>query len=399
MKQAPYSLLTLCPNSFMATQDAPVFLDDNSRANRRHLTPFHVHWESFQKWYSVLPGWPCPPRSYVRSRLGEGRIRSLQSAIWFVVFAFLTVISFSRPLFCAGRVEISLKEMSTVQPSGIFLKDIADLKGLDSHHLWKLAQVRLGPSPPFGVVFTLSRHQVSKLVEAGTGSIPGAHFQGAVMVQVRLQGRQVEPSEVVPILKSYLLETTPWEESEIEIRSVKSLEGIEVPPGPVTLRISPKTAILGHGTILAPVDVLQGGETLSCFWVTAEIAVHARIVTAARKIAFGKTIALGDIVEASTEIVDYRNPYVRRAEDVVGKASCRSFSAGEPLTREAFADPFLVNNGETVRLRLERNGIVLTSLVRAEQNGRLGQVIRVRNLDFSTLLKAEVTGRAEVRIQ
>ena len=49
-----------------------------------------------------------------------------------------------------------------------------------------------------------------------------------------------------------------------------------------------------------------------------------------------------------------------------------------PLTSEAFSDPFLVHHGETVQLRLERNGILLTSSARAEQDGRLGQVIVVR---------------------
>jgi len=49
-------------------------------------------------------------------------------------------------------------------------------------------------------------------------------------------------------------------------------------------------------------------------------------------------------------------------------------------------------------LRLQRNGIVLLSRGRAEQDGKLGQIIRVRNLDFSNVLKAQVTGRSEVML-
>jgi flagella basal body P-ring formation protein FlgA len=120
---------------------------------------------------------------------------------------------------------------------------------------------------------------------------------------------------------------------------------------------------------------------------------------ASQKIPLEKIISADDIVEKVADIPDLRAVYARRPEDILGKASRRNFSPGDPLTSEAFSDPFLVHHGETVRLRLERNGILLTSLARAEQDGRLGQVIVVRNLEFSSTLKAQVTGRAAVRMQ
>jgi len=89
---------------------------------------------------------------------------------------------------------------------------------------------------------------------------------------------------------------------------------------------------------------------------------------------------------------------MRNVDDVTGMAAKRSFSPGDPLTLESLTKPFLVKSGDTVHLRLERNGLVLTSLVRAEQDGQLGQVIRVRNLEFSSVLNAKVTGRAKVEI-
>jgi len=48
--------------------------------------------------------------------------------------------------------------------------------------------------------------------------------------------------------------------------------------------------------------------------------------------------------------------------------------------------------------KLRANGNMTLSLV-AEQDGRINQVITVRDLEFSTPLKAQVTGRGTVRIQ
>jgi flagella basal body P-ring formation protein FlgA len=94
-----------------------------------------------------------------------------------------------------------------------------------------------------------------------------------------------------------------------------------------------------------------------------------------------------------------RLSYARDPQEILGKVSRRGLLSGDLLDRDTFTEPLLVHNGETVRLRLEREGIMLTSLAKAAQDGRLGQFIRVRSLDFSTLLKVQVTGRAEVKMQ
>jgi flagella basal body P-ring formation protein FlgA len=120
---------------------------------------------------------------------------------------------------------------------------------------------------------------------------------------------------------------------------------------------------------------------------------------ASNKIPSGRVITSQDVIKQTVEISDLRGSYYRELDDIVGKVSRRIFSSGDLLTRESFTEPLLVKTGETVRLRLERDGIVLTSLAKAEQDGKLGQMIRVRNIDYSTLLKAQVTGRAEVKLQ
>jgi len=71
----------------------------------------------------------------------------------------------------------------------------------------------------------------------------------------------------------------------------------------------------------------------------------------------------------------------------------------EAITREVLTSPYLVRSGDTVRLRFEQSGVSLATLVRAEQSGKLGQVIRVRNLDFMRSVKAQVVGPGEVKAQ
>ena len=236
-------------------------------------------------------------------------------------------------------------------------------------------------------------------MQAAAGPLADDIFAGASSVCIRLQGRQIAADEIAPILKYYILEKTSWKKSEVAIRSIGNLKGIELPPIEAEFRLSSSGTVIGKRNILAPLVILQGGRILRSYWITAEIGVHAEVLTAARKIAPGTAIIAEDIEKQFTEISDLRAFYIRNPEDVLGKVPRRALLPGDPLTRDSISDPLMVRHGETVRLRLERDGITLTSLAKAEQDGKLGQFIRIRSADFTTFLKAQVSGRAEVRMQ
>jgi flagellar basal body P-ring formation protein FlgA len=397
MKQVSNSLLTLCLHPFSRIPEVEV-PRDRIFATGRHLTPFFVHQGNKQNYRSILLSLSCSPRSLVRSWLGEGRIRSLLYGVCLSLFVLLTISVPVRSIAAADLV-INLREDAAVDSGKVFLKDIADVRGGDAAQLQKLEALDLGSSPVFGSVTTLGRGRIKELIQAAFGPISSSAITGAQVVQIRLKGRQVGAADIVPILKSHFSESTSWKESEIEVRAIGNLKGIEIPPSGAELRLSSLAPINGQKRILAPIEVLQDGKNLRNFWVSAEVYVHADVVTAAKRIIPGKIIEAEDIEKKNKEITDLRAAYAGRPEDIIGKISRRNFSPGDPLTRDSFSDPYLVRNGEIVRLRLERDGVVLTSLAKAEQDGRLGQIIRVRNIDFSRVLKAQVTGRAEVKMQ
>jgi flagellar basal body P-ring formation protein FlgA len=299
----------------------------------------------------------------------------------------------------AETLRISLIEDAAVASTKVLLKDVADLRGPDRNKIESLGQIAIVDSIVFGETAILSRNQIRALVQTAVGPLPADIFAGASSVCIRLQGRQITADEIAPILKSYILEKTSWKTSEVAIRSIGNLKGIELPPIEAEFKLASSGAVIGKRNILAPLVILQGGRSLRSYWITAEIRVRAEVLTAARKIASGKAASADDIEKQLIEITDLRALYARNPEDVLGKVSRRSILPGDPLTRDSFSDPLMVRHGETVRLRLQRDGIILTSLAKAEQDGRLGQFIRIRSGDFSTFLKAQVTGRAEVRMQ
>ena len=397
MNQVSNSLLTplLTPFKMSPYVWAP---RDNAFTCGRHFTPFFASLGNALSSVAFSLGFSCPPRSLVRSRLGEGRIRNLfRGVLIFFLCTFLVWIAV--PMTSAAEdLVIKLKEEAAVESETIHLKDIADLSGTDAERLEILANIPLRPAPAFGETSTMSRYQIGEAIEKTAGRLPPGAICGAAVVQIRLRGRPITEDDIASLLRAYITNRTSWDESEIVIRSIGNVKGIELPQKDSEVRLAASPAAVGQKNISIAVEILHANESLRTVWISAEISIRSKTLTAGRRIPSGKVITSDDIVEKNVEIPDLRASYLTRPDEVLGKVSRRIFSAGDPLTRESFAEPVLVKNGDTVRLRLERNGIVLTSLAKAEQDGRLGQVIRVRNIDFSALLRAKVTGKAEVEM-
>jgi flagellar basal body P-ring formation protein FlgA len=398
MKQASNFRLTYLSTPFNRTPNARAPRGKGS-AYRRRFAPFFECQKKMRAFCTFLLDVSCPPPSIVRFRLGEVRGRSLLYGMRLVLLALILVLVSVHNGEAAETLRISLREDAAVASAKVLLKDVADLRGSDRHQIESLGQIAIVDSPVFGETVILSRNQISALVLAAAGPLPADAFAGAASVCIKLQGRQITAEEISPILRSYVLEKTSWRESEVAIRAIGNLKGIELPPIEAEFRLSSSGAVIGKRNILAPLVILQGGKILRSYWITAEISVRAEVLTAARRISAGKAASKDDIEKQFTEITDLRAVYVRTPEDVLGRVARRALLPGDPLTRDNFLDPLLVRHGETVRLRLERNGIKLKSLAKAEQDGRLGQFIMVRSADFPAFLKAQVTGRAEVTMQ
>jgi flagella basal body P-ring formation protein FlgA len=200
-------------------------------------------------------------------------------------------------------------------------------------------------------------------------------------------------------VKLHIAGLTAWKEAEITVRSITCLGGAELPRGELSFRVLQKNIPANYHRLLLPLEALQDGRGIRTFWILADVSVRARVLKVTHRLQYGSAISPQDVAEAEMEISDPRVAHLRSMNDAIGKILRRNLSPGDPLTRECLAKPLLVRLGDIVKLRLRAGSISLAASARAEQNGWLGQVIRVRNLDFSRSIRAEVTGPGEVTIE
>lgn len=323
----------------------------------------------------------------------EGRVRSL------LVLACLLLWPVCRPHYAAAweaPCTIQLQAQVLIRNATPVLSDIAGLRGSDEMLVKKLGQIPLGPVTE---ARTISRADILALVLKVARYAGQVEVTGAGFTRIVLEQRTPEAAEIEALLKAHLVSVTAWREEEIEIRSIDNLHSISLPAGAVQLRISSRGVPANFRRMLLSVEASLAGKSVRNFWVKADVRVRARVVQAVRRIPFRSVLAAGDLREAECEIADPRAGYIRSLDAVIGSIAKRALIEGEVLTQRSVEPASLVRSGETVRLTASVNGTQVSTLVRALQNGKLGDRIKVRNIDSDRALFAFVTGRGEVRIR
>ncbi|WP_373663900.1 flagellar basal body P-ring formation chaperone FlgA [Uliginosibacterium sp. sgz301328] len=129
---------------------------------------------------------------------------------------------------------------------------------------------------------------------------------------------------------------------------------------------------------------------------TVRARVNARVVVAAGSIPSGRAIQPNDLALERRELTGTFDDVFSDPAELNGQASRRALRAGQIVDRRAVAEAVLVRRGADVSIVARNSGIVVTTAGQAEGNGRLGEIISVRNAATGKVIRARVTGTNEV---
>jgi flagella basal body P-ring formation protein FlgA len=150
------------------------------------------------------------------------------------------------------------------------------------------------------------------------------------------------------------------------------------------------------GRLNARVDC-RGANPWSIY-VPVTIRVFRDVVVSTAPLERGQPIGPGDVTLEERDALANGGRMLLRLEDAIGRTPRRDLPSHAALGASALEMPVLVKRGERLSLASRTGGITVTATVEALGNGRMGEHIRVRNLQSQRVIEATVTGpgRAEV---
>jgi flagella basal body P-ring formation protein FlgA len=173
-------------------------------------------------------------------------------------------------------------------------------------------------------------------------------------------------------------------------------------PAPVGDLVFPRSGLGRTGTggpLLWKGYVAYGKGSHFAIWARVRVRARLNRVVATGNLVAGKPVALDQIrIEPLDGVPDTLAP-AQSIEQVAGKTLLRPVRQGSSISLDDLSSAVVIHRGDKVDVDFESLSLRLRFEASAEMDGRIGESIRLRNLQSSNTFMAEVFGRNQARVR
>ncbi len=320
-------------------------------------------------------------------------------------------------------VSIELRPQVKVDQANVRLGDVAFLTARDLPTLRRLMALPLGPAPKPGSPAVLDRETIVRWVEARSGlqtvdnalrvQPPAIRWSGASETEIESAAQQLPGETVVSAARAALLSWLSQRSVRAEVEPVSTARDLFLPPGTPTLRVRPLTAhVQPSRRMLVWVDAWVDDRFARTTAVTFEVGAWAPLSVAATGVGRGASVD-PVVLRGAMETREVDITTLRQGAPVAANAGARNGSGladgsqrmrrplrpGEVLTSAHLEATPAVVRGNTAHLLARTGDVSVESRVEVLQDGREGQLVRVKVPGSSGEVMARVTGPGQVEVQ
>jgi flagella basal body P-ring formation protein FlgA len=295
----------------------------------------------------------------------------------------------------AGALQIHLPREVTVESSLLTLGTISVVRG-DAALAVTAREIGMGRLSVPGQKAVLDRPTIlSRLASSGIPA-QSVRLTGADAVVVRRYQKTISTDELVEIGRTFLNQHPPGP-GVCELTPVIKPKDLVLPTQVADLRLTPRvTRSATRGYVTVQIAVAGDGQEIGTREISFRLKYRRHRVVTLQEIAEGEALTPENVkLETTTgdqpEPVNWQPPY--------GQVAARRLPAATELRRDmlgAAPAPILVRRNDTVVIRIERPGLLVTAVGMALQEARAGEYVKVRNADSSRIIICKVNADGTV---
>ncbi len=286
-------------------------------------------------------------------------------------------------------IQVYLPREVVIKDSTLKLGQIGIIRGSEALAT-KASEITLGRFSVKDQKIVIERHIIlSRLASHGISSSQ-VTLQGAEKVSVSRLNKIVSGDEFVKIAGAYL-------ENNISGKSISKWNPIRRPkdlviPSPgKDIRFVHRLVQSGaRNQMKVEITVFLGDELIGTREVTFTLKYNSRIAVALVDIRAGSLISRENVkIEEGTsnnpEPVDWKPPY-----GLIAKRTLPAKTVLQPYMIGSVESPVIIKRNQNVVIRIEKPGFLITAVGKAMQDGKIGEYIKVRNIDSQRIILAKV---------
>lgn len=297
----------------------------------------------------------------------------------------------------AEPVLISLRAESTIRGASIRLGDVADIQGGDPALVTRLRAVEVGRSPLPGLSRTLDLPYIKARVRLAQIDPAGLTWDVPPAVTVLAASQRLPGSDLVAAAREQVLALRAAEGGPASIQPTAIPPDLTLPAGTLELkaRVRPGTDL--SGTVPVTVEAWVDGAQVRSLSVGVKVVPLAEVLVAARLIPRHSLIGPEDVKVERRPLGTGTEP-LREPAAALQQRAIRTINPGEPILATLLEFPPLVRRGDIVTLTVQGPGLTAVTQGEAREDGKAGQIIRVRNRTSGREVYGQVEGERSVRV-
>lgn len=242
------------------------------------------------------------------------------------------------------------------------------------------------------------------------GALPPGTGQNPKSVAEELrQGKSIE-DVIVDAARKAILDQLPWNEEDLSFRLVQSISReakLVDTSGDCTCTALLRASGPAVGRVNVDVTVVSGQQAPIEIPVSFDVRHFDTVVSTARPIPRGRKIQMDDLYLHRWDVTGAQD-YCTQPDKLVGRVAGRTLSAVQ-IVREQDLErgsanlsgsdqPVLIKRAARVKLTAKIGDLNITVAGEALQDGRVGEIIRVQNVESKSVVQGRVLSADEVEI-
>jgi len=315
----------------------------------------------------------------------------------FIVFTVM-LLALSATKSFGKKISLDFHPSAEVKNSYVLLGEIADIQGVSSEQLEKVRSIKIIRAPMPGRTIKLGLSLIRTRLRLAGLAPDNLNIKAPRNIFVTTKSTKVSGKELAKTAQKHLMQhfaQTGW---KIEAKVRQTPSNLILRNGKLDLKPHILRHVESSGLVPVKIEVYVDEKRVKVVNVHFELSATAEVVVARNNIAAFKPIEKTQVKLTKKKIKGLANNILTNVDAVSGMRSKRLLRTGAILTKDMLEPIPTISRGDVISIFVEFGNVTVKAQGKALQDGRIGDNIKVVNVNSNKRLTGIVTEKKSVRI-
>ena len=298
----------------------------------------------------------------------------------------------------AAQDWVRVEETARVAGPDILLGDIAEIHCADAARAQALASLKLGSAAAPGGKRVFSRELFFVRLAAAGESGLATTWAVPPLVTVETRAQRIAGEALVREAEAFLRQELQAAGGEYTVERLYVPDDLTAPEGAVSYKVVLPYGVKYNAPTNATVWTYVDGRLWKKTMLRFRVHVYESVVVTAKSLTAHHLLQEEDLLLQKMDVSELSPGYLTDVARAVGLEIKRTAGKGAVVTRAMVGKPLLIERLAQVYIVSRQNGVEIRTEGQALQDGREGELIRVKNLRSARVVTGRVVDEETVEV-